>query len=98
MANSLWQYFWIALAILFALYGLLVRSVGSGTGFFIVWLAMSVIALLCAAAAHFHLWSRLPGWGKTILLIFILISAGVFCFVEAQIISAFSEKPERNLD
>ncbi len=98
MGNSLWQYCWIALAVLFALYGLLVRSIGSGTGFFIVWLAMSFLALLFAAAAHFHLWSMLPGWIKVMLLVFIVVAAGVFIFVEAQIISAFKEKPEKDLD
>ncbi len=98
MVNSLWQYCWIALAVLFALYGLLVRSIGSGTGFFIVWLTMSFLALLFAAAAHFHLWSMLPGWVKVILLVFVVIAAGIFCFVEAQIINEFKEKPEKDLD
>ena len=93
-----WQWLWIVLAVVFALYGLLVRSVGSGTGFFMVWLSMSAASLLCALAAHFHLWGRLPFFLRIVFLILIVLAAGVFFFVEAQILEAFHEKPEKNLD
>ena len=38
---------WFALGILCILYGILVRAVGSGTAFFLVWLTLGVLLLLC---------------------------------------------------
>lgn len=35
--------FWILLAVLCGGYGLLIRAIGSGTGFFLVWIALAVI-------------------------------------------------------
>lgn len=98
MATNLWQWLWIALAVLFTAYGLLVRSIGSGTAFFMVWLSMGVGALLLAVAAHFHLWRMLPFWMRGLILVLLILAAGLFLFVEARILSAFYEKPEKELD
>lgn len=95
---KVWQFLWIVLAVIFALYGLLVRSVGSGTGFFMVWMMMSAVSLLFAVAAHFHLWTMLPVWFKVLFLIIVLIIIGLFVFVEGKIIGGFHEKPDNDLD
>ena len=44
--------FWILLAVLCGGYGLLIRAIGSGTGFFLVWIALAVIFVGCSAAAQ----------------------------------------------
>ena len=55
------MWIWIVLAVSCILYGMKVLSVGSGTGFYIVWLALGVIFLFFAGAVWFGVWSRLPG-------------------------------------
>ena len=44
--------FWILLAVLCGGYGILIRAIGSGTGFFLVWIALAVIFVGCSAAAQ----------------------------------------------
>ena len=95
---KVWQFLWIVLAVIFALYGLLVRSIGSGTGFFLVWLMMSAGSLLLAVAAHFHLWKILPVWFRVLFLIIALVFISLFAFVEWKITGEFHEKPDHNLD
>ncbi len=50
--------FWILLAVLCGGYGLLIRAIGSGTGFFLVWIALAVIFVGCSAAAQAGLWGN----------------------------------------
>ena len=40
--------FWILLAVLCGGYGILIRAIGSGTGFFLVWIALAVIFVGCS--------------------------------------------------
>lgn len=98
MVTNLWQWLWVLLAVLFGIYGLLVRSIGSGTAFFMVWLMMSAGALLLAVAAHFHVWRMLPSWLRVCFLAVLIVAFGLFCFIETRILSAFHETPEKDLD
>ena len=92
------QWIWIFLAVVLIGYGILVRSVGSGTGFFLVWLSLGAAALLCAAAAHFRLWGKLPLWLRIVLLLMLAGAAGLFLFVESRIAGSFHEEPVKDLD
>ena len=93
-----WQWLWIVLAVLFTSYGILVRSIGSGTRFFMVWLALGAGSLLCAALAYFDVWKKLPAFVKLILAVLFVFAAALFLIVEIQIVGCFHEKPEKNLD
>ena len=44
--------FWILLAVLCGGYGILIRAIGSGTGFFLVWIALAVIFVGCGESCH----------------------------------------------
>ena len=93
-----WMYFWTVLAVVFAAYGVLVRSVGSGTGFFMVWLSLGVVSACCAVAAYFQLWKKIPLPVRVIVLIFLVAAAALFLFVEARIIGCFQAEPEKKVD
>lgn len=93
-----WHWLWIVLAVLFACYGILVRSIGSGTRFFMVWLALSAGSLFCAVLAYFHVWQKLPVLVKGILAVVFIAAAALFLIVEIQIAGSFHDKTEKNLD
>ena len=89
---------WIVLAVTCIIYGLKVLSVGSGTGFYIVWLALGVICLFFAGATWFGIWSRLPGLLRKFFVG--MVSVGVVCFllIEGCVISGFFQQGEEKLD
>ncbi len=93
-----WEYVWVAAAILCILYGLMVLSTASGTGFWLVWIALGGFFLLCAICARLHLWTSLPGVIRMVCLLLIVLCAGLFILVEAQIVRAFRTSPEPGLD
>ena len=86
------------MAILCVLYGLMVLGTGSGTGFFLVWFAMGAAFFLFAFAAKYHLWKRLPGPLKGVLILLLVAGLALFAFVEANILSKFHKAPEADLD
>ena len=47
---------WLVLAAICVIYGLVVRAVGSGTGFYIAWLLLGLVFILFAVAAKRGLW------------------------------------------
>ena len=93
-----WQIFWIALALISVLYGLLVVSTRSGTLFFTVWLVIGAVFLLFALAAHVHLWQKTPAVLHAVVIAAAVICAAVFCFAESRILSAFCDEKEDGLD
>ena len=93
-----WQILWSIIGIGCVLYGCLICSLRSGTSFFIVWLILGALFLGLAAAAHLHLWRRLPAVWKTVAGIVVCLGAAVFIFTEAKIGSGFGQKGEENLD
>lgn len=89
---------WLVLAILSTGYGFMVKAVGSGTGFYKVWLAMAVLFLLFAVASGFGLWGKLPGVFQRVILGFVSICLVVFIGVEACIASQFHADGGKDLD
>ena len=88
----------LVLAVILALYGVLIRSIGSGTGFFLVWFALAGGFVLLALCLKFHIWEILPGIVR--LLVKLGVLAGVFVLLVTQclIFSGFFEKGEEKLD
>ncbi len=93
-----YKIFWTILAVLCILYGILVFMAGSGTGFFIVWIALGI---LCAAFAVFSgrgRWKKLPKALRTVLIVILVFLLGLFVFVEALILTGFKETAKKDLD
>lgn len=93
-----WQILWSIIAIGCVLYGGLICSLRSGTSFFAVWLLLGGFFAFLAAAAHRHLWQKIPAGGKAAVWILLGLCAAVFVFTEARICSGFDEKGEDGLD
>lgn len=89
---------WGILAISCTLYGIIVRTTGSGTGFFLFWLAMGIVFLGFAVAAQKHLWSRLPKWFQGLFLIGAGLVLASFILFEGLAVSRFQDKGKANLD
>ena len=91
-------YVWIALGIACVLYGIIVKSAGSGTMFFAVWLGLGILFFVFAFAAKAHFYGSLPVALKVIIAAAAVFFLAVFVIVEAIIISGFSYRPARNTD
>ena len=89
---------WIVLAVSCILYGMKVLSVGSGTGFYIVWLALGVIFLFFAGAVWFGVWSKLLGTLRKCLIGMVSVGGVCFLIIEGCVISGFSRHGEPKLD
>ncbi|MBR0398219.1 MAG: YdcF family protein [Eubacterium sp.] len=89
---------WSVLGILCIIYGLIVSRTGSGTGFFLVWIALGILALLLAAACRMQIWSRLPGILRTAAMILLLVFLAVFTIVQGKIVSRFHSAGKPDLD
>ena len=83
------QTIWTILAALSILYGLFILAGGSGTGFFVVWLALGLLFLAMALAAKKELWRRLPKAFKAISLTIVIAGLALTAFLTAQILSGF---------
>ena len=89
---------WMILAVICVLYGFLILSLASGTGFFAVWFILAAVFVVFAAAAKFHLWQKLPGIGKGVFLVILIAGAALFVFVEALVCTGFGKQGEPGLD
>ena len=89
---------WLVLAILSTGYGFMVKAVGSGTGFYKIWLAMAVLFVLFAVASGFGVWGKLPGVLQKVILGFVAVCLVVFVGVEACIASQFHANGGKDLD
>ncbi len=89
---------WIVLAVLCVIYGVLVAAVRSGNGFFIVWFVLAGIFGFLALGAWFHLWGRLPGVVRVILLVCVAAGLVFFVVVECRIAGKFKETGKPGLD
>ncbi|WP_130836257.1 YdcF family protein [Lachnoclostridium sp. Marseille-P6806] len=65
---------YIVLALLCLFYGVCVLLTGSGTSFYLVWIALGLLFAGGALVQRFHLWGRFPAAVRA----GVLISAGVF--------------------
>lgn len=86
------------LAVLCFIYSVIILSVGSGTGFFVVWIFIGMIFVACDFITIFNLWSRLSLTFRRIGLIFLVIFFTSFAAVEGFIVSGFFVKEQANLD
>lgn len=89
---------WLLLAALSTGYGFMVKAVGSGTGFYKVWLALAVLFVLFALASGFGIWGKLPGVLRKVVLGAIALGMVLLVSVEACIASGFSSGGGKNLD
>ena len=88
----------VVLGILCLGYGVIVKSVASGTGFYAVWIAMGMISFAVSFACLFGVFDKMP---KSVLIgggILLLIGAVLFIGVEALIASGFDENGDKDLD
>ncbi len=85
-------------AVLFLLYSIVVYKAGSGTNFFLVWIAAAVVCFLIEVIRRTGVWKKLPRFLKSIILILISASIILFVLVEVFIISRFNSKGEPGLD
>ena len=89
---------WTVLAALCLIYGIIVASVNSGTGFFVVWIILAGVFALAAAACRFRVWDRIPGKWKIIFRIVFFALLAFFIVLECLIGSRFHERGKSNLD
>lgn len=94
----MWIILWLTLAVVFTIYGILIRAVGSGTGFFMIWIAMALIMVGFAGAAKLHLRSELPLYGRGLFLTAVALAAGLFIAAESCVISCFFQQGRQGLD
>lgn len=89
---------WLILAIFCLIYGILVRMTGSGTPFFMVWIATGILFLFFAILVWTDLWSKFPTAIHILFGIAVIALLVLFFILEGQILSGFHEKGEKNLD
>ena len=89
---------WLILAIFCLIYGIMVRLTGSGTPFFMVWIAIGALFLLFAILVWTDLWSKFPMGIHILFVIAVVVLLILFFILEGQILSGFHEKGEDNLD
>ncbi len=88
----------LLLGIVSIVYGLLVFSVGSGTGFFLVWIAIGLMLILLFFAVKTGRWQQLPGAFRIAFYSLAgLFIAGfiIFCIL---ILPHLNDKGEKDLD
>lgn len=89
---------WMILAAVCLGYGIMVRAVGSGTGFFMVWLGLGILCILIAAANRRDLWKRAPDLIRMFITLVVIIGTGCFVVAEGGIISGFYQHGQPDLD
>lgn len=80
------------------LYGILVRSVGSGTNFFLFWLGLAGGFLLGAEVLRRGIWGRLPASARRWIAGLLCAAVCVFAVTEGIILSGFHRSGEPDLD
>ncbi|MCR5677703.1 MAG: YdcF family protein [Agathobacter sp.] len=86
------------LAVACIAYGLMVRALGSGTGFFIVWIGIGIVFAFFAVAVRICLWQKLPSAVKGIFLALVAVFVCIMVVVEGFVISHLNEKGQEGLD
>ena len=90
--------FWILLAVLCGGYGILIRAIGSGTGFFLVWIALAVIFVGCSAAAQAGLWGIMPQFLRRVTLVLLCLILVLFTGIGGCIESKMNTEGKPGLD
>ncbi|MBE5901388.1 MAG: YdcF family protein [Lachnospiraceae bacterium] len=89
---------WLILALFCMLYANVIRQVGSGTGFFVVWVLLSICFMLLAAATKLELWKKLPKRLRITVISLLCVGFASFLAVEALVIGSMNEKGEEGLN
>ena len=79
-------------------YGLLIRAIGSGTGFFLVWIALAVIFVGCSAAAQAGLWGIMPQFLRRVTLVLLCLILVLFTGIGGCIGSKMNTEGKPGLD
>ena len=89
---------WLIPCVLCALYGVIVFLGGSGTSFFLVWLAGAGVCFLMMLAKFFGIWEKVPKALRKVSFATLWLALAFFLFVEGFILSGFSARGENGLD
>ena len=92
--------FWIffILAVICIIYAVIVRSTGSGTSFFLMWIAIGIVLLLLGISFQMEFWKKVPHVVKVIGMVVVCIGIVSFVFVEGCVISQMHAKGKAGLD
>lgn len=88
----------VALALLSAFYAFAVMKARSGTGFWMVWLAIAACLILLAIGIAADWWSNFPRLVQDIIVSLVFIALVVFGTVEGCVISRMTEQASTDLD
>ena len=92
--------FWIffILAVICIIYAVIVRSTGSGTSFFLMWVGIGIVLLLLGISFRVEFWKNVPHVVKVIGMVVVCIGIVSFVFVEGCVISQMHAKGKAGLD
>lgn len=88
----------VLIAVLFIIYGIMVKRIKSGTHFYRVWFIMAGILLVIGLLRILGLWQKLPGYLRYTVLALWLIYIAVCLIVFVRVIRGFSHKVPDDLD
>ena len=92
--------FWIffILAVICIIYAVIVRSTGSGTSFFLMWVGIGIVLLLLGISFRIEFWKNVPHVVKVIGMVVVCIGIVSFVLVEGCVISQMHAKGKAELD
>ena len=90
--------FSIAVTVFCILYGILMKRVGSGTGFYRIWFLIALCNLFWRIVKDFGFWKKVPKFVKRIICSGMIIGISIIALTWIFIFSAFFSKPEAGLD
>lgn len=90
--------FWLTLGMICCLYGGLVFMAGSGTKFFMVWIAIGVVFFVFSFLAKNGRWQALPVGFRRVFWAVAVTGLIIFIAAEILVVRGFTAKPEPDLD
>ena len=88
----------IVLAVLFAVYGIAIFSIHSGSRFYMVWFGLSALCLILAAFTKFDLFAKIPVPLRIIALSILGLCVLVYLYTQIRIMTHFRDTAPDNLD
>ena len=89
---------WGVLAFLAVCYGIMIGSVNSGTGFFVIWFVIAALCGLCGLAVGLGWTRKIPPRAKTVCVVLLCVALAVFLVGEGCILSGFGKEGRPGLD
>lgn len=89
---------WMIAAVLFVLYGICIKSIGSGTRFYLVWFAMGILAFGGALGVRFQIWSKVPSVIQKGMIAITIFVIAIFLFIEGCVVSMYGQSGKPGLD